>query len=489
MLDKLLKLGKHTIIYGIGNALTAIGAFILIPLYTHVLATKEYGILELLNRTGDILILIIVMGVRQAFIRFYFDSDQEEWHKKVIATTIGFLLVSSVVSIMIFYPFREMVAELLFNDPLIGIYFLYIFIWIPLDLMVNVGMTHLQIQMKSTKYVVINFIKFFSYVGSNVVLVYYFKMGILGVLVTNIWVSGMVGLGFLIYYMRWTKFQMSLSLLKDLLKFGLPYLPTAIFGYIIHNGDRYFLTLYTSLEEVGIYALGFKIGMFGLALVVEPFGRVWSPFLFDNYDKPDGPELISKVFTIYTLIVVSVALGISIAAPFVIPIISGEAYHSAFKIVPLICLAAIFYDLAIMADAGILIKKKTQYKPLIFGIAALVGIIPNFILVPQFAGMGAAAALVITFVALFIINFSISNRFYVIKLEFKKMILILVGALIVYVLSKFILNIDNENIWIQILSLLSFSIFPLILWFGGLLSENEKKLLMQLRKKKDEESQ
>jgi O-antigen/teichoic acid export membrane protein len=479
MLEKLLKLGKHTIIYGVGNALTAIGAFILIPLYTHVLSTKEYGILELLNRTADILILVIVMGVRQAFIRFYFDHDDEDWHQRVIATTIGFLLFSSVILIMIFFPFREIAAEILFDDPLIGVLFLYVFIWIPLDLMVNVGMTHFQIQMMSTKYVIISITKFFLFVGSNVVLVYYYRMGITGVLITNIWVSALIGIGFLIYYIHWTKFRVSLPLLKDLLKFGLPYLPTAFFGYIINNGDRYFLKVYASLEEVGIYALGFKIGMFGLALIVEPFGRVWSPFLFDNYDKPDGPQLISKVFTIYTLIVVAVALGISVAAPFVIPVISDTAFHDSFKIVPVICLAAIFYDLAIMADAGILIKKRTEFKPLIFGLAAVVGTISNFIFVPLYKGIGAAIALSITFLSLFIINFSISNKFYYIRLEYRKMILIFTSAFVVYLISKFVLSLGPQDLLHQIYSMSVFLFFPLILWYGGLLTPREKDLVLK----------
>ena len=62
MKDKLLKLAGHSFVYGVGNALGAVGGFILIPLYTHVLSTGEYGVLELLNRTADILMLFMLMG-------------------------------------------------------------------------------------------------------------------------------------------------------------------------------------------------------------------------------------------------------------------------------------------------------------------------------------------------------------------------------------------------------------------------------------------
>ena len=60
MLEKLKEFGKHSVVYGFGNALSVVGGFILIPFYTYMLATSDYGILELLNRTADILILIII---------------------------------------------------------------------------------------------------------------------------------------------------------------------------------------------------------------------------------------------------------------------------------------------------------------------------------------------------------------------------------------------------------------------------------------------
>ena len=85
--------------------------------------------------------------------------------------------------------------------------------------------------------------------------------------------------------------------------------------------------------------------------------------------------MIAKVFTLYTLVVVAVGLIISVLSPIVIPLISDAAYHTSYKLVPLICLAAIFYGMASVADAGILISKKTFYKPILFGAAGIVAFV------------------------------------------------------------------------------------------------------------------
>ncbi|PQP33964.1 hypothetical protein C6A37_10225, partial [Desulfobacteraceae bacterium SEEP-SAG9] len=138
---------------------------------------------------------------------------------------------------------------------------------------------------------------------------------------------------------------------------------------LLMNSDRYFLGIFSSLDAVGIYSLGYKIGFLGLGLIMDSFGKVWSPFLFANYNKADGPVLIGKAFTYYTLVSVTFGLLIAIVSPIILPFISPEAYQVTYKLIPLICLGSIFYGMASLADAGILIAKKTIYKPLIFGIS------------------------------------------------------------------------------------------------------------------------
>ena len=474
MKDKLLKLGRHSFVYGVGSALGLAGGFILIPLYTNVLSTEEYGVLELITRTADILMLVMFMGVRQAFMRFYFDHDDPDWHKTVVGTTLALILTSSITICLLFYPFRGLVAHWLFKASTLQTLFVFMIIWLPLELLASIGMTSLQIQMKSVRYVTINFIKFILVITSNILLVYIYRKGIVGILITNIWVAGLIGLSFLVLLIKWSKFKISFDLGKRLLKFGAPYLPTAVFLFIICNSDRYFLSMFSSLHAVGIYALGYKIGMFGIAIVMDAFGKIWAPFLFDNYNKPDGSALISKTFLLYTLLSVSVGLTISVLSPIVIPLISDKAFHDSHKVVPLICLASILWGMASLADAGILIAKKTFYKPMIFGSAAMVALGGNLLLVPKLGSLGAAIALVLTFLALLIINYAMANKFYRIVIEYKKMLLIFSSAVMVYIFSTHVLGFAQNSQYIKICSISSLFIYPVILWFGGLFSYDEK---------------
>lgn len=473
-------LAGHSLVYGIGSALSAAAGFLLIPLYTGVLRTDEYGILELLNRTADIFMLVMFLGTRQAYIRFYFEKNDPEWEKKVTGTVVVFVLGAGVLISLLIYPLRGLFVNKLFKDPAADFFITLMLLWIPLEMVVNIGFAHLQIQMKSVLYVGINAVRLALVVVLNLIFVYIYRKGIAGIYFTNILVSGLLAFGFLIFFIRRGMFKISLPLLKELIKFGLPYLPASFFMFIINNSDRYVLSMYSSLNSLGIYALAIKIGMMGTMLLMEPFSKVWAPFLFENYKKDDGPKVISKVFLLFTLTNMSVALGIAVLSSVVIPYISGRAYHSSSAIIPLISLGSVFYSMACIADAGILISKKTQYKPFIFGICSVIAVALNLLLVPKYGAFGASVALSITFFSLFIINYTISNRFFAITIEGWKMFLIFMSSTVTYLISMFLIKFSATAGYMKVFSVFSIVCFPLILWLGGFFNDDEKEALRKL---------
>ena len=88
MLSELKKLSKHTLIYGTGILLGKAIGFFLIPLYTHYLTPRDYGILELLDLTGYIMGEFFGMGLSESILRYY-PYYSEEKDKKAVDTDIS----------------------------------------------------------------------------------------------------------------------------------------------------------------------------------------------------------------------------------------------------------------------------------------------------------------------------------------------------------------------------------------------------------------
>lgn len=475
------KLARHSLVYGIGSAIGVAGSLLLIPLYTHALSTAEYGALELLYRTCEILMIVMFMGVRQAYIRFYFEKrGDDEWHSTVTGTTVIFVLLSCAAILLLFLPFRGLVLDGLLKGSVSDLVFLLVLAWIPFEMLVNVGLTFLQIRMRSIAYVVTNLLRLVLFVGINLWLVYVLHYGITGVFLAQVGVTGGIAAAFLAYLVVGRHLRFSLPLIKEMVKYGLPYLPASLFMYVVINSDRYFLGIYGTLDDVGIYSLAARVGMIGIMFLADPFLKVWSPFLFENHQKPDGPATLSRVFTLFTLVSVTTALGVSVLAPVLLPLITGDDFHVAYGLVPVICLAAVFYSMSHLVDAGILISKKTHYKPMIFGIAAAVALAANVTLTRSFGTWGAAAALVLALFTLLVVNHRIANRFYRLPVELRRLLLIFAAAGVTYLLSLYLLKRNDGSLLGEVVSVLAMACFPLLLWVAGFFTHGERELLHRL---------
>jgi len=485
MSKKIKTLAKHSAIYGLGSVLTASAGFILIPIYTHALSTTEYGVLEILNRIADVLILVMFMGVRQAYVRIYFDKETDEWKKTVTASALVFSLISSIIISFLMYLFSDLLITSLLASEIDSFVILLVLMWLPLEMVINIGLSFLQVNLRSRLYIGINLIRLLAFVSLNYIFLYHYEMGVEAIFVSQLIITGIISSAFIVYFIKLTHIKVSYKVVKELLHFGLPYIPTTFFAFILTNSDKYFLAQFSGLEEVGIYALGSKIGMLGVMVLMEPFNKVWSPFVFSNYKTPEGPKIIGDVFLIFTSITVYVALGIAIVAPGIIPLISSAEFHSAHTVVPLIALSSALYSIVCLADIGILIAKKTKYKPFITFFAAVVCVLSTSILVYQYGIIGAAMALVITQVFYYIATKYISNKFYKMKLSQMKLAIIFAVGIIVYLI---VLNIDlHVNIYLELAFKVALStvLFTAGLMVTGIISKdviNDVKYFLFSRK-------
>ena len=94
---------KNTAIITIGRISTQLVSFLLLPLYTSVLSTKEYGSYDLLNTYSIFMIPFITLLMEEAMFRFLIDAKDEKERNSVINQTMTFCLISVFISSILFY--------------------------------------------------------------------------------------------------------------------------------------------------------------------------------------------------------------------------------------------------------------------------------------------------------------------------------------------------------------------------------------------------
>jgi O-antigen/teichoic acid export membrane protein len=236
-------------------------------------------------------------------------------------------------------------------------------------------------------------------------------------------------------------------------------------------GDRYFLRYYTTITEVGIYSIGYRIAS-ALSLVVGAFQTAWPALMFSAARTAEGPRFISRVLTYIVFVQLYLALGLSVLIDDILVLLTSEAYYTASQIVPLITLSYVFYGAYYVTSSGISIKNKTIYASLVVVSAAIIQTAINFYLIPKYGMMGAAISTVFSYLLLPISSALISNKMYPVQYEIHRLISILFIAVGIFFLSKFI-QVDNVYISFFLKGLFAAS-FPIWIWLFRLVQPDEQ---------------
>ena len=241
-------------------------------------------------------------------------------------------------------------------------------------------------------------------------------------------VTSLAGLISIRNHLKWATF--SIQELRRSLRFGLPSVPALLADWVMQFSDRLFLTRFASLAQVGVYSIGYRIGLIEQQILGTATSAAWDPFVLSEYREPEGSRTIGRVATYFAIIGMALVVFISASAPVLLFVIHARpAYFAATSVVFLIAFANLFAAMQHLFSAPTSIRVRPELGTLFRGLGAVVNIGLNFALIPQFGMLGAAWSTVATFVFTAAVTEVVSRRLWRIAYEYRKLLLILVGGL------------------------------------------------------------
>ena len=150
---------------------------------------------------------------------------------------------------------------------------------------------------------------------------------------------------------------------------------------------------------------------------------------FSISKQTDARTVYSRVMTYAITLLTLVGLCLSLFAPQALSLLTTPAYRGAARVVPLIVLAYLFYEVNYLISFGLDLTNKTFYYPFVVGTAAVFNLLLNLILIPPFGMMGAAVATVLSYALLPIIEYLVVRQLYPVPYEWGRLLkLALVSA-------------------------------------------------------------
>ncbi|MCL5105159.1 MAG: oligosaccharide flippase family protein [Armatimonadetes bacterium] len=416
------KLYSNSAVYAMGGILSKAIGFLMIPVYTHVLTPSDYGTIELMYRAMDILSLAASMGVGHAVVRVYFDYQDKRDRGRVVSSGLisvfaAAFLVAAVVGI-----FKTQSSIIILGHARHGELVQLAALSMLLDLATIVPLAYIQAEQRSMLYTSIGLFKLILGLSTNIWLVVYLRMGVMGVAWSAVASNGLAAMVLLPLVVRRTGLGFSWTKTRQLWSYGLPLIPGQFSMFVLSFGDRFILGRYGGTSEVGLYSLGFTFGVIITILITQSFQTAWVPYAVSIAGDPDCKRAYSEVMKQFTILIVGFALMMSLAARDLIHLMAAPAYWSAYMVVPLICLSQVMRGLAYILEVGMVISKRTAYRIPAVVSATVVNLGLDFLLVPGMGAMGAAWAAAVSFTLFAVLTYMLSRRLYPINYQWAPMV-------------------------------------------------------------------
>lgn len=415
MIEKYKKLFKNTGILTLGQFSSKLLVFLLVPLYTNVLTTEEYGTYDLLYTTVSLLYPIVTLNISVSAQRFLMDKDADvKTISKVSAkyACVGLIVLLGIITINKFFRISQLLSHY-------GIQFFLLFFAIEFSCL----FVDYAIGLERMKDVAISgVVSTIITLVMNVLMLIVCDRGLNGYFIASI--SGPV---FQTCYLFCTlkiwsklarKYTLNRNLEKEMLTFCIPQIANTTSWWINNTADRYIITWFCGVGINGVYSIAYKIPSI-INIFSGVFGQAWGVSVVKNYDSEDKDKFISKTYTLYNAVMVFTCSGLILFTRPIAHFLFAHEFYSAWIYVPLLLIASMFGALSGYLGGIFSAEKESKLFARSTVIGAAVNIVLNFILVYGIGAMGAAYATMISYVLVWGIRYFHVCRYIQFQINFR----------------------------------------------------------------------
>ena len=421
----------------------------MIPIYTHYLTPADYGIYEMLQLTAAIFTMFITMGLSSATLRYYFEYNKEKERATVISTALIISICLAVTGAVVANLARMQLSLLCFDTTDYAGFFTIVLFAMAFEVVMEVPLTFIRAKELSHIFAGIAISRLLVALSLNIYFIVHLKMGLEGILYSNLITSAIFGMGVIVSTLLSTSLIFSSALMSKLIAYGWPLIFSGFGFFVINASDRFFLKHYTGIDELGLYSLGLKFSSILTVVILGPFWKMYGPYRFAIMNREDAKQVYANVQKGFFLLMTTCALGIVLLTKDMLIIMTPKAFHRAHIAVPYLCLSTMCLTSYYLFQTGIYIEKKTKVVSKLVTLAACVNIAFNLILIPKNGMIGAAVSKLLSFLLLAILTLIVSQRIYKIRYDYRATTFILLTGILAYVFSHLIVF---NNVWIRMIS-------------------------------------
>ncbi len=403
-MNKYKYLLENTLIFALSGIIVKILSFFMLPLYTRMLTTSDYGIAELINTTVTLLMPFFSLSIAEAVIRYMLIKD---YNKSSIFTIATLIIVAGGILLLLFKPVFSMVSEE------IDTYFTY-FILIYFTTTVEQMLFKFAKGLEKVKECSINAIVIVSVtICSNLILLLKFNMGLSGYLTSIIAAQIVSSIYLAIVCKVWRYFDIksiSKTVIREMLFYSIPFIPSAIAWWVNSAFDRYMIVYMLGVTANGLFGAASKLPA-TINVVTSVFTQAWQLSGIKEFEEEGYDKFFSNIYNMYNAVmVICVAVLIPLTPLIARFLFSGE-FYKAWVYAPVLYIASVFTGISGVLASAFYAVKQTKFlmRSTLIGAAVNIGL--NYVLIKAIGIQGAGIATMVSFATVYLVRYFSAKRY------------------------------------------------------------------------------
>ena len=408
---------KNTVIFTLGNLGTKMISFFMVPLYTGILTTSEYGVVDLINTISMVAVPILILNINEAVMRFSLDKGAD--YSKIMSIGLFFGVLSiplGIICIPIIRSFGQ-----------IGAYAWLIYFYVITLGFSQILLSYLRGKEQLMEYSIGNIIQTFSIACFNIFFLCFLKMRIDGYflaygfanIITCIY-AFVVGKVVKIF----KKISFNKKLAIEMVKYSIVLVPNTFMWWIINSSDRVMVTAMVGAAANGIYAISYKVPSM-IQIFSNIFNQAWTYSAIKEEESKDRDEYSNKIYNGVMGMAMISGVGVLACIKIFLKYYVSDAYYDAWKYTPFLVIGYVFLTLGGFLATTYTVNKDSKGFLFSGSCGAIINIVLNFVFIPFIGVYGAALATGISYISVFFYRIIDTRKYIKIKIFRRKHILAL----------------------------------------------------------------
>lgn len=463
MAEGMKRLAGDTAIYGVSSIVGKFLNWMLVPMYTRILATEgDFGIVTNMYAWSALLLVILTYGMETGFFRFI-NKKELTAPMQVYTTTLFSIAFTSVMFVILVFSAIHPISSSLgyasnpeFIKMMAGI--------IAIDAFCCIPFAFLRYQSKAIRFASIKLLNIFL----NIVLVLFFLIAcpwlyehvpfvvdwfyvqdyqVGYIFLANV-ITSLVTLILLIPDMfPGFREKVSLSLLKQMLAYSFPILILGIAGIFNQTADKIlFPFLFADKElansQLGIYGASFKIAVV-LVMFTQAFRYAYEPYIFAKNKDNDSKKSYSEAMKYFIIFSLLIFLGVMFYLNDILKYFVPPEYYPGLRVVPIVMLGELFFGIYFNLSFWYKLIDQTRWGAYFSTIGCTMTILIIVLFAPEYGYMACAWASFASNLLMMLLSYLIGQKKFPIQYDMRSALFYFVLATVFYI-TGMQPNIESE---------------------------------------------